>query len=56
MNIEAAKEVLDWFLMRAFFFALVVLSVFFLFVVFSHALVRLKSAAKRYGLRGSCLI
>ena len=49
MNIEAAKEVLDWFLMRACLFALVVLSGFFLFAVLSRVLVRLKSAAKRYG-------
>lgn len=49
MNIEVAKEVIDWFLMRACLFALAVLSGLFLFVVLSRALVRLKSAAKRYG-------
>lgn len=49
MNIEVAKEMIDWFLMRACLFALVVLSGFFLFVVLSRVLIRLKAAAKRYG-------
>ena len=49
MDISAIKEMIDWFLMRACLFALVVLSGFFLFAVLSRALVRLKAAAKRYG-------
>lgn len=49
MNIEVAKEMIDWFLIRACLFALVVLSGFFLFVVLSRVLIRLKAAAKRYG-------
>ena len=49
MNIEVAKEVIDWFLMRACLFALAVLSGLFLFVVLSRVLARLKSAVKRYG-------
>ena len=49
MDISAIKEVLDWFLIRACLFALVVLSGFFLFVVLSRVLARLKSAVKRYG-------
>ena len=49
MNIEVAKEMIDWFLIRACLFTLVVLSGFFLFVVLSRVLIRLKAAAKRYG-------
>ena len=49
MDISAIKEMIDWFLMRACLFALVVLSGFFLFVVLSRVLIRLKAAAKRYG-------
>ena len=40
---------IDLFLIRACLFALVVLSGFFLFVVLSRVLIRLKAAAKRYG-------
>ena len=49
MDISAIKEMIDWFLIRACLFALVVLSGFFLFVVLSRVLIRLKAAAKRYG-------
>ena len=49
MDISAIKEMIDWFLIRACLFALAALSGLFLFVVLSRALVRLKSAAKRYG-------
>ena len=49
MDIIAIKEVLDWFLIRACLLALAALSGFFLFVVLSRVLIRLKVAARRYG-------
>ena len=49
MDISAIKEMMDWFLIRACLFALAALLGFFLFVVLSRALGRLKSASKRYG-------
>ena len=49
MDISAIKEMMDWFLIRACLLALAVLLGFFLFVVLSRALARLKSAVKCYG-------